>query len=88
MINSLKIGRTLIFYNFTGERYVLTPEFKVLTYIHPVKKSKKDFHPIEFEEMVNEHLKEGWKVINCDSIFLAGVSPQNGIHYWAYLIKE
>jgi hypothetical protein len=63
-------------------------QFKVLTYIHLLKEAKKDFQPYEFEKMVNQHLQEGWKIINCDGIFLGGVSPQNGIHYWAYLIKD
>jgi len=64
------------------------PQFKVLTYIMPVRESKKSFHPQVFEQMVNEHLQAGWKVINCESIYMAGVSPTQGIHYWAYLIKD
>jgi hypothetical protein len=63
-------------------------QFKILTYILPLKDAKKDFHPYEFEKMVNEHLQEGWKIINCDGVFMGGVSPTNGIHYWAYLQKD
>ena len=63
-------------------------EFKVLTYILPLKQAKKDFRPYEFEKMVNQHIQEGWKIINCEGFFLGGVSPTNGIHYWAYLIKD
>lgn len=63
-------------------------EFKVVTYILPIKVSKKDYHPHEFEKMINDYLEESWKVINCESIYLGGVSPENGIHYTAYLIKD
>ncbi|MFX1391897.1 MAG: hypothetical protein ACFE9Z_17670 [Promethearchaeota archaeon] len=63
-------------------------QFKVLTYIQPLKDAKKNFHPAEFEKMVNDHLNDGWKVINCDGVYMGGVSPTNGIHYWAYLLKE
>ena len=44
---------------------------------------QKDFHPYEFEEIVNKHVQDGWKVIICESIYLGGVSPENGIHYTA-----
>lgn len=63
-------------------------QFKVVTYILPMKISKKDFHPYEFVEIMNKHLQDGWKVINCESIYLGGVSPENGIHYTAYLVKD
>jgi hypothetical protein len=63
-------------------------EFKVLTYILPLKEAKKDFRPYEFEKMVTQHIQDGWKIINCEGIFLGGVSPTNGIHYWAYLVKD
>ncbi len=63
-------------------------QFKVLTYIHPLKQAKKDFQPYEFENLVNQHLQEGWKIINCDGVFMGGVSPQSGIHYWAYFVKD
>jgi len=66
----------------------MTQQFKVLTYIVPLKTAKKDFQPHEFEQLVNEHLQQGWKVINCSSFFMGGVSPTNGIHYWAYLVKD
>jgi hypothetical protein len=66
----------------------MTQQFKVLTQIIPLKDAKKDFHPYEFEKLVNEHLQQGWKIVNCESIFLGGVSPTNGIHYWAYLVKD
>lgn len=64
------------------------PQFIVLIYILPIKNAKKDFHPSEFEKMINHHLQEGWKIINCNGVFMGGDSPTNGIHYWAYLIKE
>ena len=63
-------------------------QFKVVYDIIPLKESKRDFQPHKFEEMVNQHLQEGWRIINCDSIYLGGVSPENGMHYWAYLVKE
>ncbi|MFX0000337.1 MAG: hypothetical protein ACFE9Q_09355 [Candidatus Hodarchaeota archaeon] len=63
-------------------------EFKVITHILPLKEAKKDFHPYEFEKLVNQDLQDGWKIINCDGVFMGGVSPTNGIHYWAYLIKH
>ncbi|MFW9785683.1 MAG: hypothetical protein ACFFFB_25595 [Candidatus Heimdallarchaeota archaeon] len=66
----------------------MTQQFKVLTYILPLKISKKEYHPYEFEEIINKHLQDGWRVINCESIYLGGVSPENGIHYTAYLHKE
>jgi hypothetical protein len=66
----------------------MAQEFKIVTYILPLKVSKKDYQPYEFEEIINNHLQDGWKVINCESIYLGGVSPKNGIHYTAYLIKE
>lgn len=53
-----------------------------------MKISKKDFHPYEFVEIMNKHLEEGWKIINCESIYYAGVSPKAGIHYTAYLLKD
>jgi hypothetical protein len=58
-------------------------QFKVVTYILPMKVSKKDFHPYEFEEIMNKHVQDGWKLINCESIYLGGVNPENGIHYTA-----
>ena len=61
-------------------------QFKVVTYILPIKISKKDFQPHEFEKIINQHLQ--WKIINCESIYLGGVSPENGIHYTAYLVKD
>ena len=63
-------------------------QFKVVTYILPLKVSKKDYQPHQFEEIINKQLQEGWKIINCESIFLGGVSPKSGIHYTAYLVKE
>jgi hypothetical protein len=66
----------------------MSQEFKIVTYILPLKVSKKDYQPYEFEEIINKHLQDGWKVINCESIYLGGVSPENGIHYTAYLSKE
>ncbi|MFX0059486.1 MAG: hypothetical protein ACFE85_05170 [Candidatus Hodarchaeota archaeon] len=66
----------------------MTQLFKVVTYIMPLKDAKKDFHPHEFEKVVNEHLQQGWKVIDCESVYMGGVSPTNGIHYWAYLVKD
>jgi len=63
-------------------------QFKVLTYIMLLKEAKKNFHPDEFEKMVNQHLQEGWKIINCDGVFMGGVSPTNDINYWVYLIKD
>jgi hypothetical protein len=62
--------------------------FKIVTYILPLKVSKKDYQPYEFEEIINKYLQDDWKVINCESIYLGGVSPENGIHYTAYLVKE
>ena len=56
--------------------------------IIPLKDAKKDFHPYEFEKLVNNHLQQCWKVINCESIFMGDVSPTNGIHYWVYLVKD
>ncbi|NVM53071.1 MAG: hypothetical protein HWN66_05165 [Candidatus Helarchaeota archaeon] len=66
----------------------MAPEFKVVTYIHPLKEAKRDFQPNEFEKIINQLLQEGWKVVNVNSVFMGGVSPQNGIHYWAYLVKD
>jgi hypothetical protein len=66
----------------------MAQQFKVLTHIIPLKEARKDFQPYEFEKLVNEHLQQGWKVINCESIYLGGVSPKTGIHYWAYLVKD
>jgi len=66
----------------------MVQQFKVITYILSIKVSKKDFHPYEFEEVINQHLQDGWKIINCESIYLGGVSPENGIHYTAYLVKD
>jgi hypothetical protein len=66
----------------------MVQQFKVITYILPIKVSKKDFHPYEFEEVINQHLQDGWKIINCESIYLGGVSPENSIHYTAYLVKD
>ena len=66
----------------------MAQQFKVLTYIQPTKEAKKDFQPYEFEKLVNEKLQEGWKVVNCVSFFMGGVSPVTGIHYWAYLVKD
>ena len=63
-------------------------QFKVVTYIQPLKEAKKDFHPHEFESLVNQYLQDGWKIINCDGILLGGVSPTNDINYWAYLVKD
>lgn len=53
-----------------------------------MKISKKDFQPHEFEEILNIHIQDGWKIINCESMYYGGVSPENGIHYIAYLIKD
>ena len=53
-----------------------------------MKESKKQFKAQVFEDLINEHLREGWTVINCESIYYGGVTPKNGIHYTAYLIKE
>ncbi len=63
----------------------MAQQFKVLTYIEPKSESKSYFHPSEFEKQVNEHLQQGWKVINCNSIYY---SQKNGMQYWAYLIKD
>ena len=63
-------------------------QFKIVTYIKPLKESKKDFQPHEFEKIINDHLQIGWKIVNCESIFYGGVSPQSGIHYIAYLVKD
>ena len=78
------------FFLITKKKYVIIfmPQFKVLTHILPLKEAKNDFHRQVFEEMVNEHLQAGWKIIGCESTFLSGVSPKAGIHYWAYLLKE
>lgn len=66
----------------------MVQQFKMVTYIHPMKESKKQFKAQVFEDLINEHLREGWTVINCESIYYGGVTPKNGIHYTAYLIKE
>ena len=66
----------------------MVQQFKVVTYILPIKVSRKDFQPYEFEEIINQYLQDGWKIINCGSIYLGGVSPENGIHYTAYLVKD
>ena len=66
----------------------MPPEFKVITYIHPLKQAQKDFQPYEFEKIINQLLQEGWKVVNVNSVFMGRVSPQEGIHYWAFLTKE
>lgn len=66
----------------------MVQQFKVVTYILPIKVSRKDFQPHEFEEIINQHLQDGWKIINYESIYLGGVSPENGIHYTAYLVKD
>ncbi|MFX0074214.1 MAG: hypothetical protein ACFE96_02130 [Candidatus Hermodarchaeota archaeon] len=63
-------------------------QFKVLTYIQPLKDAKKDFQPYEFEKLVNEQLQNGWKVVNCVSTYMGGVSPVTGTHYWAFLVKD
>jgi len=63
-------------------------QFKVLTYIQSIKDSKKDVQPYEFEKFVNQRLQKGWKIINCDKIYLGGVSPTNGMHYWPYVVKN
>ncbi|MFW9947665.1 MAG: hypothetical protein ACFFDX_12645 [Candidatus Odinarchaeota archaeon] len=66
----------------------MVQQFKVVTYILPLKVSRKDFQPYEFERIINQHLQDGWNIINCESIYLGGVSPENGIHYTAYLVKD
>jgi hypothetical protein len=66
----------------------MVQQFKVVTYILPLKVSKKDFQPYEFEELINQYLQDGWRIKNCESIYLGGVSPENGIHYTAYLVKD
>ena len=58
----------------------MAQQFKVLTHTIPVKQAKKNIHPYEFERLVNEHLQQGWKVINCEST--------QSVHYWAYLVKD
>ena len=42
----------------------MVQQFKVITYILPLKVSRKDFQPYEFEEIINQHLQDGWKIIN------------------------
>lgn len=62
-------------------------QFKVLTYALSTKEAKKDFHPYGFEKLVNEHPQQGWKVINCESIFL-GSANRYVRHYRAYIVKD
>ena len=64
-------------------------QFKVVCDFVPLKESRKDFQPHKFEEIVNKHLQEGWRIINCNSFFyFVGATPENGIHYWAYLVRD
>ncbi len=65
----------------------MTQQFKVLTYRMPIKEVKDDFHPYEFEKLVNDYLQQGWKVINCESIFMGSVSRYVR-HYRAYIVKN
>ena len=65
----------------------MTQQFKVLTYRIPTKEIKKDFQPHEFEKLVNDHLQQGWKVINCESIFMGSVNRYVR-HYRAYIVKD
>ena len=65
----------------------MTQQFKVLTYLMPTKEAKKDFQPYEFEKLVNDQLQQGWKVINCESIFMGG-GLRYLRHYRAYLVKD
>lgn len=53
----------------------------------PTKEAKKDFQPYEFEKLVNDQLQQGWKVINCQLIFMGG-ALRYVRRYWAYLVKD
>ena len=65
----------------------MTQQFKVLTYILPTREAKIDLQPYEFEKLVNDHLQQGWKVINCESFYMGSVSRYVR-HYRAYIVKD
>jgi hypothetical protein len=61
---------------------------KILTYTRSPKEASKDFQPHEFENLINTHLQNGWKLVNCESNSLGQVSQKAGMYFIAYLVKE
>ena len=69
--------------------FFIPQQCKIVTYTRSVgDSSSKDFHPQEFENLINTHLQEGWKLVNCESNALGSVSRKPGMYFIAYLVKE
>ena len=68
--------------------FTISQRCKILTYNRSPKETNKEFHPLEFEDLINTHLQNGWKLVNCESGPLGQVSREAGMYFIAYLVKE
>ena len=64
----------------------MVKEFKIIESIYNKKKNKDVALSKEFEDAVNHHLKQGWRLLNCS--FTDSHGQFTRTHYTAFLLKD
>lgn len=68
--------------------FFIPQQCKILTYTRSPGQTSKEFQPHEFENLINTHLQDGWKLVNCESGAWGTVSKKPGMYFIAYLVRE